>query len=492
MFRSVRKSASAVTGLRHVFSKRRDSDEYLADDEETKRPMVDEETAASSVSFFNAFDGRAVPPELEGLAFAFEVGGVREGWLLDCGDGDRGTAAVTRFAAGAAPAASASLRYRDEATFLQIERKRLSVTAAMMTGKLAASGDVRKLELLDAFWDKAKAEAFQGGAGGGGGDGGGGGAGGYVPTAAEEEAQVVAALAPRAEPTNACTAVFWKRHFGTDALVGSWLFLISSIFYLLYAVDLCVTDASTTLSAVMSYGNLVSAIGFTVGSAYFIKLSYPEVAVLIAMRAMREDVSKMSLTKRYVTHNEMLLAIWGFQLGFAPYLVIGAFYIVYGYITVGVVYIAFTVVSMGLMGFWLLAAMPENMQKNGGQGSSFFYDKIFAPLCCVKKGSGSDDYFRRHLGNDFLAGAWIFCVFGVSATVAVTAFVVVDYASVLAWASWLMTVPFGVGSVLFVRSSYPDTMNSSICCGPLSYEEDDHYDAGWRPPKSDSATPLIP
>ena len=62
------------------------------------------------------------------------------------------------------------------------------------------------------------------------------------------------------------------------------------------------------------------------------------------------------------------MANWGFQLGFAPYFVIAAFYAYYGDDAAALGYGVTTVLFMGLMGFWLLAAMPENMQKNGGQG----------------------------------------------------------------------------------------------------------------------------
>ena len=485
MFRSVRKSASAATGLRHVFTKKPGGDGYQSGDEETKQPPADEEACPSSDALFAAFAGRPVPDELAGLTFAFEVGGGGDGWLLDCAED---AAATSRFPAGAAPEGlTGHLRYRDEATFQRIETKELSVATAMMTGKLRAAGDLKKMERLDAFWDDAKASvqkvaALTAAAGGK-----------RPPTPEEEEAEILKALAPRVEPRNPCTAVFWKRHFGTDALVGSYLFLLSSVIYLAYAIYLCMYDTATTLDAIMSYGNLVSAAGFTLGSVYFIKLSYPEVAILMVMRAMREDVSKMSYTTRYFTHNEMLLAIWGFQLGFAPYVVIACAYLDYGYVGYGVGYLGFTVVSMALMGFWLAAAMPENMCKNDGQGSSYFYDGVFLNSCgcCVAKDSSADAYWRRHLGNDFLAGAWIFCVFGVTATIAMTYFLILEPTSFFVWVAWLMTAPFGVGAVLFVRSSYPDTMNTSICCGSLSYTEHDQYDAGWRPPLNDAATPLM-
>ena len=299
---------------------------------------------------------------------------------------------------------------------------------------------------------------------------------------------MMAALVPRAEPQNPCTCVFWKRHFGTDALVGSYLFLFSSIVYLAYAVYLVLTDTSTTMTAVMSWGNLTSATGFFVGSVYFCKLSYPEVGVAMVTRALREDASKMSWTTKYFTHNEMLIAIWGFQLGFAPYFVIAAFYAYYGDYFAAAAYGVSTVLLMGLMCFWLVAAMPHNMQRNGGQGSSYFYDAV---CCCPRRGSPSEAFWRTHLGSDFLAGSWIFCVAGVLATLGVLAAVWEDPDSLVAWCVFLSTAPFGVGSVLFVRSAYPSTANSSICCGPLSYDEEDHRDAGWTTPDANQKAPLL-
>ena len=49
---------------------------------------------------FDALHGRWVPEPMRGLVFAFEIGGVDRGWLLDCSRGS--DAVVSRFAAGGA------------------------------------------------------------------------------------------------------------------------------------------------------------------------------------------------------------------------------------------------------------------------------------------------------------------------------------------------------------------------------------------------------
>jgi len=63
-----------------------------------------------------------------------------------------------------------------------------------------------------------------------------------------------------------------------------------------------------------------------------------------------------------------------------------------------------------------------------------------------------------------LATAWIFAVLGVGGSISVIPSVVEDPESFFSWMLFIAVVPFGVGSLLLLRASYPETMNSSFCC----------------------------
>ena len=52
--------------------------------------------------------------------------------------------------------------------------------------------------------------------------------------------------------------------------------------------------------------------------------------------------------------------------------------------------------------------------------------------------------------------------FGIAGGIAVIPPVVLHPNSALAWLVFWSTIPFSIGSVLFLRAAYPETMNSSI------------------------------
>ena len=103
---------------------------------------------------FDALHGRWVPEPMRGLVFAFEIGGIDRGWLLDCSHGR--DAVVSRFAAGGtaalAPPPTAALRYRDKATFARIEAGEMAEMTAVMSGALICRGDLSKLARLSPMW----------------------------------------------------------------------------------------------------------------------------------------------------------------------------------------------------------------------------------------------------------------------------------------------------------------------------------------------------
>lgn len=437
---------------------------------------------------FGHLHGRAVEDELRGLKFAFEVGGIESGWLLDCSRGGAGV--VTRYAVqrgrvgGGAAGVTASAQYRDVEAFRRVESGEQNEMAAVMTGALVARGDVKQFGKMDAMWRATKLAL-----------------GGKRLTdeghaADAEERAVVEALSPVRTPWNPCSGAFWRRHFGTDALVGSWLFLISSAVYLGLGVVLVEEAWGGTASAqINAWVNAFSGLGFTLGSIYFIILSYPEVMMVTMMRSLRVKTATLSWRERFFTANEMLLATWCFLLAMLPYLVLAGYYAYAGAWVAASAWFLGTLLMMACVAVWVIASMPDNMQENQGLGSSYFFDALVRGCCCLplpekerekraRAAQHSEDhavhnvsasarrreaYLMRHLGNDFLAGTWLFLAIAALGTL--FSLVLLYYAptSVMAWLFFFSIAPFAAGSLLFIRASYPEYMNESICCGKLSW-----------------------
>ena len=443
----------------------------------------------SPQALFSALQGGRVPAELKGTSLAFELGDAPDGWLVDL-TGE--AAAVSRFARagsgrGLGPARAgvvASVWYRDAATFARVESGGLSEASAILGGSLVVRGDARRLAAFEPLWREAQRAVGRHGAATAG------------DARAEEDAILGALRPPKRAARNPCGLAFWRRHLGTDALVGAWLFLFSSALYLALSVAL-VLWAATAAARWGAWCNLASAALFTIGSFYFVVLSYPETMMLTMTRALRADVVKLSCRERVCTANEMLLATWSFLFAFAPYFALAGYYLAVGDVGPALAYLLSTAVFIAMMLVWVVAAMPKSIQANGGRGSSHCYDLCCRPCCCLSDapldgtadGVGADEakkkwgapayheaFCARHCGSDFLVGSFLFLALGTAATLGCAALVAFDPASVFAWLTFVSVAPFAVGATLFVRSSYPETMNASICCGPVdwtAYEVDD-------------------
>ena len=121
------------------------------------------------------------------------------------------------------------------------------------------------------------------------------------------------------------------------------------------------------------------------------------------------------------------------------------------------------VVTMLCIYVWCRSAMPENMQKNGGTGSSSFYDAFIAPCC-------GDRFLRKHLGTDLQVGGWLFFGPTAVATVASLALVCVDPTSFDAWSFFVQLALFSVGAGLLLRSMYPPAMEETpLLASPVGY-----------------------
>ena len=486
----------------------------------------------SPEEIMDEMNGVPVTVEMPKTVLLMEVGGVDRGWKLDLsGSGEEpGLVVISRYdvpirtkAPSGPPSNLKSLPwswFKDRKIFNKLETGKLSEMSAFVTGKVKSSGSYSAWDGLTEVWNEAKERITERkknlnlGYGSTGDD---------MEDDPEdeeeeeeeevdEEALIIATYKPEIEPKNPLKKDFWKRHFGTDALVSSYLYLIASIFYMFMAFNILkvqliyvivnrpfqnevdAIDASSKIAH--GFANAIASILYALASVYFIKLSYPETGMLMAYRAMAVDPNSMGFVERYFTANEMLIALWMFLVAMAlPMIgvVIYELFWLHAYFLSFKDFIA-AIVGIPLVGVMNVAAMPDNLRLNNGQGSSYLFDGVLVPMLSRYKKSSSENemklskkFWSRHLGSDFLAGSWIFAIVGVLGGLGATFLVFVHPLSYSDWMIFGSVMPFSIGSLLMIRSVYPDTMNTSIFC---SSSDDDTNDETSDEVSSDE-TPLI-
>jgi len=164
----------------------------------------------------------------------------------------------------------------------------------------------------------------------------------------------------------------------------------------------------------------------------------------------------------------MLVLMWLFLLATLPFLAIPIWAYVDGDSSLSsflIYFFAFILVILILI-FWLVAAFPESMLKNNMRGSSYFYDACLAcclgPLYDPKTGDFSarpdsfGGFIQRHLGGDFLLGAWFFLVAAIAELAYSTYYVAIDDTDGLTWTLFAGSLFVAIGSALFVYTTYPE------------------------------------
>ncbi len=524
---STKKKKKGLSRLRRLFSRRKKekwSDEG-ADGENNpaggtaqkpKLPWTPED-------IIGEMDGFSIPQKMRGEVLLIEVGGDDRGWVLDFrGENTEDCVVISRYNINTTAAQSKKvprgpslipeeeasnpilnkslpwLWYKDRKTFSKIETGKLNDTVAFVTGRIGISGEMSKWDPIEPIWQQAKEKATERKK--------------MLQTSMgnneeiiedeeeeeeeeeeiDEEARIIATFKPEVEPIDPRKREFWMRHFGTDALVSSYLFLVSSVAYNMVCIrnlqrEELYSAQTPPYQLAHSFANSFASIFFTLGSVYFIKLSYPETTMLLAYHAVTRDPNTMSFMERYFTANEMLIALWLFSAAFIVPLTIVALYELFFLHEIGrgILDLVSILIATPLVGVLNIAAMPDCMRMNNGQGSSFFFDHFWVNLLRLNDGEGESGagtgknadserspssensnssrraFWLKHLGNDGIAGAWIFAVLGVVGGIGVTALVIFE-SSVKNWLIFWTTMPFSIGSLLLVRASYPDTMNSSI------------------------------
>ena len=469
----------------------------------------------------DALHGLSTPDKLSGKKLLLEVGGVDRGWIMDFTTTE---AIVSRYnipgfdvkskkKPSGPPLTELKLLpwvwYKDRKIFSKIETGKMSDMTAYVTGRIALSGDSSPWDNLESVWSEAKEKAkeskenFQA-------------TGGLMelPPLGEdiededdddemdEEARIIATFKPSVEPKDPRTRAFWVRHLGTDMLVSSYLYLISDIVYIflcLYILSMSLSNADAADPSKIAHGiaNSFVAILFTLADVYFIKLSYPETSMIMAYRAMTKDPNTMTFTQRYFTANEMLVAFWIITGAVViPNFLVAVFEAIVLHEAKRATIDFLTIfAALPFIGVLNVSVMPDAMRANNGRGSSFIFDGFWAPILGLKGRTVSEDrviFWTKHLGSDMLAGAWIFAVLGVLGGVAVVPLVATNSHSAMAWLGFWSTIPFSVGSLLMLRGSCPENMNSSVCFSTDgSAAELDKNGPGDTVQESSEETPLL-
>lgn len=278
---------------------------------------------------------------------------------------------------------------------------------------------------------------------------------------------------------------FMRRHFGTDMLIGSWLFLTGSILYLTAALMIfCEFEREDILSEYIVFDSVVqisSAVFFVVGSAYFVVLTYPEEMEKSFKALFGADPSKMSWWEKHFTANDFLLSLWLFWFACVGYLLDSINMMVDEPSSwIGYVYFVTVVIFLGIFLVWIMAFNPENLMSNNGTGSenvwNFFNSNDFIRNACCCCCCWSDDFrnwMEIHLKKDVVIPAWCFTIaLGVIALNA-TYSLIFYYYSPLSWIFFFMGWCFFGGLYLFAYCSYPENMHASTIWNLFSGESDE-------------------
>lgn len=450
---------------------------------------------------FNELNGQSSPKELLNKKLLMQVGGVNHGWILDF---TSSTIAIETYdlpasianakkAPSGPPSSYKDLKgypwawYKDLSTFNKIELGTLSEMKAFVTGKIAASGEMKPWDYIDSVWKEAKViaeakkrEAFLKG---------------DVETGLEqeeeeeeeedvdEEARIIAMFKPEKEPMDPRTKAFWKRHFGTDMLVATYLYLISSVFFVVLSMQVLFVelakatteqiDPSTTAHYI---GTAFMSIFFLIGNIYFIKMSYPETMMVMVYRVMTNDPAHMTFTQRYFTANEMLISIWMFMGAFiVPTILESIFELFFlGEWKHALMDLNTMIIGTVIFMPFMISSFPDCMRMNNGQGSTFTYDYLISPCLGLNKSVDSMktehrvkyekrvEFWTKHLGNDMLAGAWELALMGVAAGIPSLIYFVTNPFLPAAISAFWSGMPFCLGSILMLHAMYPENMNKSI------------------------------
>jgi len=292
----------------------------------------------------------------------------------------------------------------------------------------------------------------------------------------------------------------YDNRYWLDVTLAAWLLLVGGFIFALYEAVVLYIDYENSCSQYLcgSVGIvLASATIFLLASCWFVLLSYPEqlehdLACVEEFAVIDSIEKRKSFGERFIWGSSLLMLMWLFLLALLPLYVL----VIWAYTSSNisvlyfVSYFLFLIFVTLVLLFWITATFPENMIKNNGQGSSYFYDLCLS-CCCGEKvraanggntnGSRDDEeltcssFWQKHTGSDFLVGSWVFFG-GAGLVLAVSVYYVYEeWTNVLIYFVLLSAILLFLGSALLVSSSYPGAFFSRFWWCTLTCQTDERW-----------------
>jgi len=275
------------------------------------------------------------------------------------------------------------------------------------------------------------------------------------------------------EPPQHIAAPRYDNRYVLDVTVAAWLLLIGAFLFALEVATTLYIDYENSCSAYLcgSLGTvLASAIIFLIATCLLVFISYPEeleydLACVEEFGVVDSIEKRKSFGERFLWGSRLLIFMWLQVLALVPLYVLVIWSYTTGDLSLAyfISYFLILVTISLLVIFWIAATFPENMIKNDGRGSSYFYD-LFLSCCWGARLSSTPDleeectcnnFWSKHAGSDFLVGSWVFFgLAGIGLVVAIY-YTYEQWTNVLIYLVLISAVLVFVGSALFVSSSYP-------------------------------------
>jgi hypothetical protein len=253
----------------------------------------------------------------------------------------------------------------------------------------------------------------------------------------------------------------WKLHLGTDILLSSWCFIISTSFFVIIPVHDLIIEDNISVNETFYYTTyIISSVLSLFGSIAFLSFSYPDAMEAMINEVMNQDLEKMTFLEKYFIGNKLLWMTWFFNLAFVPLLIYYIWAMIVGYLTgVNAVFTVLGVfITCAALFLWVVACFPENLVKNDGLGSTYFVDYMEqCGLFC-----GNEQFWRDNMSGDFLAGSWIFFVISLAYFPVTAVFFFEDPTNMDAIMYLIAVILLVIGSGLFVHASYPGNISSDL------------------------------
>lgn len=250
------------------------------------------------------------------------------------------------------------------------------------------------------------------------------------------------------------------KYFGTDLKLAGWfifaaaaLYLSIISYYCYYVNSINPIGAYFTVSSVFIL--LMGGISYFFASMVLLSLFLNITKIRIAIKSTK--IENLGIMRKYFHGNPLLIATWLFFIPTILYFLIPILAFIAHYITVGELIASFIALSIMSMIFflWVYSTFPENLLKNGGNGSSFFLETF----CCTCQ--GWEKYLKDNWGSDFLIAVRLIRAIGIQLSVLAMMFSIFDPSNVVLWLLFVSAVFFTTGVFILTLTAFTAELDST-------------------------------